>query len=312
MGWLWIPLAVGIQFFFLYAILGGPGALLARVTGHEQIADGVDWGRLQVGLPVALVLAFPSLMILAILDKWVRQVGLLEITVVQTFSLICLLLWLRGTGSVGAKEEGTQTEGDQAEGEGAYARAPCFQQVPQPVESTQPIEAIPAPVVIPPPPVAPVSDPVKPTEILRRKLGKIYLWDDVGLGFPWAEARRLPPGQLLSREDVIALGTENFAALRRIARDTLGALRRGEDLPRYRCDMAEAIPDPWEYQLDVLQRLVCSVFFQHERLYVDQTDVELCGQRRLLLLYRIALSTVLADELPPSGQPVASASGRLH
>jgi len=96
MGLMWIPLAIGIQFFLLYALLGGPGRLLARFSGQSALLGVDSLGTLQLGLPIALLLAFPSLAALAAIEKWLHPVGWLDIVLTQATSLLLLLYRLRG------------------------------------------------------------------------------------------------------------------------------------------------------------------------------------------------------------------------
>lgn len=91
LGLAWVPIVVGLQLAHLYYLLGGPGPFLARVIGDDGNLREGNWGLLQVGVPIAVVLAFPPLIGLTVLGKFHGPIGLLEIVIVQG----AYWLWLR-------------------------------------------------------------------------------------------------------------------------------------------------------------------------------------------------------------------------
>ena len=105
LGLAWIPIAVLLQLAFLYLSQGGPAVFLARFAGHNDDWAEQHWGVMQVGMPIALVMAFPVLAVLAVVGKWFRPVGLLEILVVQGLYWALLLHWAWRTDAAHAAQE---------------------------------------------------------------------------------------------------------------------------------------------------------------------------------------------------------------
>jgi len=333
---LWIPLAVGVQLVLLYAFMGGPVALLGRFAGYEDLEVGTGWGGMQIGLPVALVLSFPSLMILALIEKWARQVGLFEVVLVQGIFLVLLLGWLkRRNGRRDGESLSDESVQEMAQQANALPEVVAAAPAPAPMSDVGVAIALAAERLAPPPaqpalePVSRVSDPivilpqpvttmvasepeasVSETEALLKKLRKIYMWDDVGLGRGYAEARKTPLAHLISNADMIALGDDYFSTLRTLARTSIANVCRGNGA----CQAegfaagfsAEMVLDRYEYEQDVMRRLAFSAVFSHDRLFIDQTDVELCSESLLLTMYRLVLFEVREGQAPDLLR------GRLH
>lgn len=106
MGLMWVPVVVGLQLAHLYYLLGGPGAFLARFVGSHGPLVGQGWGLLQVGIPIAMVLAFPPLIGLTLLGKAFGPVGVLHVLAVQGGYWLWLRRWLRKIDAAAAETAG--------------------------------------------------------------------------------------------------------------------------------------------------------------------------------------------------------------
>lgn len=350
---MWIPVAIGIQFLLLYIVLGGPGRVLAGFSGQRSLLGIDSLGRFQIGLPVAMVLAFPSLATLAAFEKWVHPVGWLDIVVVQGLSLILMLRRLRRSSSIDSDATGRFSSDTQdvaattsstqslalfsspllpkAEGGAGPRPAPESPAVMEgPLQSTSLPEKnvalsnrcaaedvpTPTPTSAPPSPqegaavtapirgdvvdtekrekvVAPVNPPAPPLEVrqLVRELAKIYGWNRVGLERPFVEVRQ----HIRSWERGQPSPDGRVASWRRIARDTLSALRQnGGALPLEEF-FSERVMDADEYERDVMRRLSLSVLVGHDRLFIDPSDLEMCGEDMVVAMYRQALLELGAE-----------------
>ena len=103
MGLMWVPVVVGLQLAHLYYLQGGPGAFLARFVGGNGPLTGQGWGLLQVGIPIAMVLAFPPLIGLTLLGKAFGPVGVLHLLAVQGGYWLWLRRWLRKIDAAAAE-----------------------------------------------------------------------------------------------------------------------------------------------------------------------------------------------------------------
>lgn len=334
MGLMWMPVVIGIQLILLYAVLGGPGALIARCAGHAGLGDAKKLDMLQIGIPVALILAFPSLTALAMWEKWYGSVGTVEVVLAQAVSLLLLLYWLsRRTAPATGDPEAAVAQDAAAPSSEWRCTDPPPPLPPAAVMPTLDPESIrvaltmerpadlpetparmPAAEAPPSPapacPIAAAGDKAAPArglgpQGLLKRLHAIYLWDDIGLGKPYCEARARPLARLIQADEVAACGDMDFKRLRSAAQETLARLGAGE----YHWLPDELSPDRmlerYEYESDVMRRLVLSVWTEHERLFVDEADQEFCGAGKLAMMYRLALFE--ARRLMPAAQ-----AARLH
>ncbi|MDP1527330.1 MAG: hypothetical protein Q8M20_16105 [Rhodocyclaceae bacterium] len=268
----------------LYTFLGGPGGLLARVFGHSLFVTTAGWERVHFGLPMALVLAFPSLMVLAIIEKWLHPVGLLDIAVVQGVGLVMILAWLK-------HHRVPKRIATVGEAEGLAIPSPCpvsdvLAVPPAPTFFTRlepPVQmALPQPAVV----------AVSPNECLLRWLNRRYQWDCIGSARTFEELRQAPPAAQLMPHHLAFWGAQRYASLRGVLEASLTALRANKGVPELQSSAEDFFPDEEDYLDDVLRRLVCSVYFSHEPLFLDQNDLELCGMENVRIMYRLALWAV--------------------
>lgn len=350
---MWIPVAIGIQFLLLYVVLGGPGRVLAGFSGQRSLLGIDGLGRLQIGLPVAMVLAFPSLAALAAIEKWWHSVGWLDIVLVQGGALILMLYRLRRGSSIeisAPENSGSDSQESSATASSTQllALSPCVSVTqavaatdPQPrpaalavvessplcsptseIKAALPEQRVEGDVAVPvassalaippeipsgtvPPqgnavdeetpkgtsaPVIPSALPLEPRQ-LARELAKIYGWNRVGLERPFAEARQ----HIRTWERGQAAADGRVASWRRIARDTQAALRQnGGALPLEEF-FTERVLDADEYERDVMRRLSFSVLVGHDRLFIDPSDLEMCGEDQVVAMYREALLELGAE-----------------
>lgn len=325
MGLMWIPLVIGIQFVLLYVFWGGPQALLVRVVGPAlQIGSGLGW--MQVGLPMALVMAFPSLITLAFIDKWLHPVGWLEIGAIQGLSFIMMLRWFGGHGHGDSEECSVSQPVSRSGGvvqsssesmclshqrvTGSVASVPCTQEgtansqamgVPEGVcdTSLEHANTIRIPAAMPCQRRRDVAGrkEVSLESVLFKRLKKIYLWNDIGHARVFSEARKTPLVHLVGRDDVAMLGPELFARLRAVVREVMMNFPQGSGSYRAEDGHETDLPEREEYLEDVMRRLTYSVLFSYDRLFIDRMDIELCGQAMLLSMYRLVLFEV-GSEMP--------------
>lgn len=164
----------------------------------------------------------------------------------------------------------------------------------------------PEPVIIPKPRLQPLPDPVaqirppadiqqagKDQQALLKQLEKTYMWDEIGLGNPFKDARKLSNERLLTVDDEQAFGAGVIHTMRSVAREAVQAYLSGTGFSAHpaRQELAGEVSlgDVDEYLADVMKRMMYSVLYDRERLFIDQTDVEIFGEDLLGCLYRIAL-----------------------
>jgi len=88
-------------------------------------------------------------------------------------------------------------------------------------------------------------------------------------------------------------GVEMVAGLRAVCRHTITLYRCGVDATTLRSIIAIHAVDGFdEYSADVMQRLTYSVLLERQRLFIDQTDIEVFGDEFIDLAYRLALYEV--------------------
>lgn len=359
LGLAWIPIVVGLQVAFLYLAQGGPGVFLARFIGNDGDLKGENWGLLQVGFPIALVLSFPALIGLTIVGKWIRPVGLLEIMAVQGIYWLLLARWsppddavpderaADGDAMAGLVEAGVagpppvSSIGLDRSGTGNDGRCPIEAGVaavlpraavdgiplfpgalrPQSAPSAGAAATLARPESVYASSAAPFRAQV---EVLQgsahaekniERLMKTYMWDDIGSGPPFKFARKLPPARLLQEADVARFGATLIEGMRAVCRHTLAIYRHGVDATTLPSILAIHAVDGFdEYSADIMQRLTYSVLLERQRLFIDQTDVEIFGEDFLDCLYRLALLEVrsMVAWLPPGDQAQAAVHAGLQ
>lgn len=316
MGLFWIPATIAVQVLLLYSVLGGPSRLLARLAGDERLVGATVLNKVQIGLPLALVLAFPALVTLALLERLLGKVGILELVVVESgFLLLLLRILQRRQRAAEGDREFSDMQAPLAGPESPQAVMAAGNVDSVVVADTHREHAVAREVLSGSPTMPMIPTPVAPPwgtaaaldgpRVLLNRLNRIYLWDDIGAEGAFVEARRRPSATVLSSEEIAELGSATFACLRAVVHDTLRSLGSHERIWHEDDFSPERVLEVEEYQRDVMRRLVLSVWSDCERLYVDRTDVEMCGKRKLLLMYRIALA-----ELAP--YRFGQAAGSLH
>lgn len=135
----------------------------------------------------------------------------------------------------------------------------------------------------------------KPKAVLLKKLEQIYFWGDIGLQAPFSRSRQLGLDELISSADLVAYGSRHIEDLRAVARGTIDLfLREKKDTTAPEGDFLGG-----DYVCDVVRRLTCSALFSRERLFIDQTDLEIFGTSLLDFMYRLVLyETSLARQSP--------------
>jgi hypothetical protein len=340
LGLSWIPIVVGLQLGFLYVVQGGPAVFLARFAGHDDDWADQHWGVMQVGTPIALVMAFPALAVLAVVGKWVRPIGVLEIFVVQGLYWLLLVRWQWQTHEVSAAHELGGTDGMSMPLEGAIPAQPQssagFIGIAAPAKphaskidagvaailpraASEGIPLFPGAARTPAAaPAGAAAAPSRPERIYAatapafhaapetqatssradktiERLVKTYMWDDIGSGPPFRQARKLQPDQLIRQDDIERFGEELMEGMRAIGRHTVAVFRYGVDATTLQSLIAmHAVEGFDEYSADVMQRLTWSALLDRQRLFVDQTDIEIFGEEVLDCMYRLALFEVQA------------------
>lgn len=369
LGLAWVGIVVGLQLGFLYVVQGGPGAFLARFAGHEENFAKAHFGVLQIGLPIALVLSFPALMGLVLIDKWWRPVGLLEIATVQGLYWLWLARWRASEadglpppsnaqddnplsqlhesqpaappndgfiGIAAAQPERARSRVDagvaailpraQIDGIPLFPGAARLQNRVEPSESfaasipeggsARPLhpERAYAGIAMSPPVQAPRHPGHPDNKAVLERLTSTYMWDDAGSGQAFKAARRLPADRLLTDDDRGRFGEPLLEAMCAIACHTVAIYRYGVDTTTFATILSSySVKGFDEYSADVMQRLTYSVLYDRQRLFIDQTDIEIFGEELIECLYRMALleTAQAMASLPivgaahrPLGQPV--------
>ena len=339
LGLAWIPMVVLAQLAFLYTFQGGPAKFLGRFAGHNDDWAEQQWGVMQVGLPIALLMAFPALVALAIVGRWLRPVGLLEILMVQGLYWGLLAYWSRQADAIPVGEDAT----DVVELSPALAEQPVgtgFVGVAEPVKVVHrsPLDAGVAAILpraaldgiplfpgsarppglpsgarmpagasasLPNPervyaasavafhtPIEGAPESTRADKVVERLI-KTYMWDDFGSTSLYKLARKLPLDRLLKATDTERFGAELIAGLRAVCRHTITLHRCGVDATTLQSIVAIHAVDSFdEYAADVMQRLTYSALLERQRLFIDQTDIEIFGEEFLDCAYRLALFEV--------------------
>lgn len=341
LGLAWVLIVVALQLAFLYLVQGGPGTFLGHFAGHDENFASAHFGVVQVGLPIALVLSFPALGGLVLIDKWLRPVGLLEIAVVQGLYCLWLTRWRWQTDAPAVESNPTDHDALSRMHEAQVSAAPSdngFIGIAAPVAIERSsidagvaailpraaLDGIPLfpgagrPQGRPPVAAAPAGGSAtlahpdrayagsapsfrSPDEPPRRlghpdnkavidRLTSIYMWDDIAAGHAFTFARKLSPGQLLSADDRARYGEALIDAMHGVARHTIAMYRYGVDTTTFATILSSCCVDGFdEYSADLMQRLTYSVLFERQKLFIDQTDIEIFGEDFIVCLYRLAL-----------------------
>lgn len=346
----WLPLVVGLQLLFLYLAQGGPEAFLRRLFGQEEQFQDGRWGGLQVGMPISLVMSFPVLIVLTLCDRWLSEVGLLEIALVQG----AYWLWLmrqnvesdaqagdldgpnpapRDSGSADdhalPQADGSPLHYIGLESRGGDTRPGTAVSIHPGVspavgksrgsgsgKGNQGAAGPTAPISLAPTcpggvyawsdstPHAPFGGGRNESRAILDRLKQLYLWDDICVGRSFKEAWDLPNSRLVSSEDRIRFGIEFIEAMSSIARHSVALFRYGADICSI-SDILSAHPvDGFdEYSADLMQRLTYSVLTGRQKLFIDQTDMEIFGEDLIECLFRVAIFEVRATiiEYRPAG-----------
>lgn len=277
----WIAVVVGLQAVFIYLVLGRRHAFLA-CPGESRLglSGRRSWREVAVGFVMAAILSLPVVIGLTLLDEWVRPVGALEIVVAQGLYWLSLVRW-----------------------------AKRYKAAARPAEVAAPPQARAAAAPPSPPPAsAPRHVPKADVGMQIEKLTKLYLWDNIGTREPFRTARKLPARNLMTDDDRASSGAALIDAMRGVARRIIALYRDGGDAADSAGHPLDAIVmnDFDEYAADVMQRLTYSVLLERERLFIDQTDIEIFGEETIGLMYRLALLEVRSSPATVKGAAASS------
>jgi len=280
-GLMWIPTVVVFQFIFLYLIRGGRGVVLGSACANERKLQGKTWGLLQVGFPIALVLSYPIIVALMLFDKWVQPIGPIEIVLAQ--GLYCLVL--------ARNSEWTAVQPlPSVVGEKVASISP----VTVPSTPTTPNEMHPT-TLAPSPSSSNAPDATSQLDMaaLIKRLENHYMWNEIGDQERFRLARKSSIKQLIGAEDISQLGEPLLEAMRCVARHSISLYRFGNDEMTLADIVAKhSLPGFDDYSAEVMQRLVYSVLASHQKLFLDQTDLEVFGEDFIDSLYRLAIFEV--------------------
>ncbi|MBI4984121.1 MAG: hypothetical protein HZC24_01920 [Rhodocyclales bacterium] len=342
LGLTWIPLAVVFQLFFLYAIQGGPAAFLGRIAGL-RLGDWM-WNRLQIGFLLAVALSFPALTVLTLIHKWMRPVGLLDLAIVLGIYWIWLerrpptldaandslvpeadaaplvpapsVVGAADAGGAAVATIGLPLAGQPARGGRSFGVSRGQEIVIARAVPTLPPQLHPGGVYAWTAPAAAVTERAPlDTRALIDRLMRLYMWDDIGLSRAFAAAQRQPPAHLVGAAEIEGYGAALVDAMRAIARHTISLYRYGIDGASLADILAaHAAPGFDEYAADLMQRLTYSVLAERQKLFIDQTDVEIFGDDCVAFLMRLAVCEARSAVLyqPATGIAYVPASAILQ